>query len=90
MPTYEYRCGKCDDTFEVFQSFSARPLKKHDVCGGNLSKVFHSRGIIFKGSGYYTTDSRSGSSSDSPKSESSSSDRPSSSSGSSGSDSSSS
>lgn len=65
MPTYEYRCAKCDDTIEVFQSFSARPLKKHDGCGGSLSKVFHSRGIIFKGSGFYATDSRSGSPSES-------------------------
>lgn len=65
MPTYEYRCAKCDDTVEVFQSFSARPLKKHSECGGTLSKVFHSRGIIFKGSGYYSTDSRPGTSSES-------------------------
>ena len=61
MPTYEYRCAKCEDTIEVFQSFSARSLKKHDECGGSLSKVFHSTGIIFKGSGFYVTDSRSGS-----------------------------
>ncbi len=61
MPTYEYRCAKCDETVEVFQSFSARPLKKHEDCGGSLSKVFHSRGIIFKGSGFYVNDSRKGS-----------------------------
>lgn len=65
MPTYEYRCAKCDDSVEVFQSFSARPLKTHEKCGGTLSKVFHSRGIIFKGSGYYSTDSRTGTSTES-------------------------
>lgn len=59
MPTYEYACKQCGDHMEVFQSFSARPLKKHDVCGGELQKVFHARGVVFKGSGFYATDSRS-------------------------------
>ena len=59
MPTYEYRCAECGETFEVFQKFSARPLKRHDGCGGELSKVIHPAGIVFKGSGFYTTDSRS-------------------------------
>lgn len=61
MPTYEYRCAECGETFEVFQKFSARPLKRHDECGGELSKVIHPAGIVFKGSGFYTTDSRSAS-----------------------------
>lgn len=58
MPTYVYRCRECDETFEVFQSFSDKPLKKHESCGGPLQKVFHASGIVFKGSGYYVTDSR--------------------------------
>ena len=58
MPTYEYACQKCGDNFEVFQSFSAKPLKKHADCGGELKKVFHARGVVFKGSGFYATDSR--------------------------------
>ncbi|REK23929.1 MAG: FmdB family transcriptional regulator [Actinobacteria bacterium] len=58
MPTYEYACKNCGETIEVFQSFNARPLKKHDACGGELKKVFHARGVVFKGSGFYKTDSR--------------------------------
>lgn len=59
MPTYEYRCAKCGETLEVFQSFSDKPLKRHKVCGGDLKKIFHARGIVFKGSGFYATDVRS-------------------------------
>lgn len=55
MPTYEYVCKQCGENFDVFQSFSDKPLKKHDVCGGDLQKVFHARGIVFKGSGFYAT-----------------------------------
>lgn len=58
MPTYVYRCRECDETLEVFQSFSDKPLKKHEQCGGELRKVFHASGVVFKGSGYYVTDSR--------------------------------
>jgi putative FmdB family regulatory protein len=58
MPTYEYLCKNCDERFEKVQSFSARPLKRHDACGGELQKVFHPRGVVFKGSGFYATDSR--------------------------------
>jgi putative FmdB family regulatory protein len=58
MPTYEYVCKTCGESFEVFQSFSDKPLKKHKGCGGDLQKVFHSRGIVFKGSGFYATDKR--------------------------------
>jgi putative FmdB family regulatory protein len=71
MPTYEYACNKCGDQFEVFQSFSAKPLKRHQECGGEVQKVFHARGVVFKGSGFYVTDSkkkRSSSSSSSPAS----------------------
>lgn len=58
MPTYEYRCEKCGEQFEVVQSFKDRPLRRHKVCGGDLEKVFHPRGVVFKGSGFYVTDSR--------------------------------
>lgn len=59
MPTYEYRCTKCDENFEVVRSFTDKPLKKHPgSCGGEVKKVFHARGVVFKGSGFYATDSR--------------------------------
>lgn len=67
MPTYEYACKKCGERLEVMQSFSDKPLKKHKTCGGDLQKVFHPAGLIFKGSGFYVTDSRSSSSSSSSK-----------------------
>jgi len=70
MPTYEYRCEKCGEQFEVFQSFSDRALRRHPDCGGPLEKVLHPRGIVFKGSGFYVTDSRVKSSSSSGSSES--------------------
>lgn len=77
MPTYEYVCKNCGENIEVFQSFSDKPLKKHKECGGDLQKVFHARGIVFKGKGFYATDSKpsSGSSSESDSSESSSGDK---------------
>ncbi len=69
MPTYEYTCKTCGETLEVFQSFSEKPLRKHAECGGELKKVFHARGVVFKGSGFYSTDSRSSSAGSSKKSE---------------------
>lgn len=62
MPTYEYACKQCAERFEVFQSFADKPLRKHKGCGGEVQKVFHPAGIIFKGSGFYATDSKSKSS----------------------------
>src|SRR6266496_1493052 len=59
MPTYEYACTKCGQHVEVFQRISEPPLTTCGVCGGPLRKVFHPAGIVFKGSGFYTTDSRS-------------------------------
>jgi putative FmdB family regulatory protein len=59
MPTYEYICKRCGENIEVFQSFSEKPLRKHQQCDGELQKVFHARGVVFKGSGFYSTDSRS-------------------------------
>lgn len=58
MPTYEYECKQCGDRFELFQSFTDKPLRRHDACGGEVKKVFHARGVVFKGSGFYVTDSR--------------------------------
>lgn len=63
MPTYEYRCASCGKHVEVFQSFSDDPLSECGICGGELRRVFHPVGIVFKGSGFYSTDSKSGSSS---------------------------
>jgi putative FmdB family regulatory protein len=63
MPTYEYACQSCGRHVEVFQKFSEDPLTTCEVCGGSLRKVFHPAGILFKGSGFYATDSRRSSSS---------------------------
>src|SRR6266540_5011316 len=60
MPTYEYVCLSCGTHVEVFQRFSEESLRVCGVCGGELRKVFHPAGILFKGSGFYATDSRSG------------------------------
>jgi putative FmdB family regulatory protein len=63
MPTYEYKCKKCEEVFEVFQKMTDAPLRDCPVCGGTLSKVISGGiGIIFKGSGFYTTDSKNSSS----------------------------
>jgi putative FmdB family regulatory protein len=61
MPTYEYACSKCGEHLEVVQSFTDDPLKKCPACGGRLKKVFGAVGIVFKGSGFYKTDSRNAS-----------------------------
>ncbi len=66
MPTYEYVCTKCGDQFEVVQSFSDDALTTCSKCKGQLRKVFGSVGIVFKGSGFYKTDSRGGSSASTP------------------------
>lgn len=58
MPTYEYACRQCGEHVEVVQSFRDDPLTVCGLCGGSLRKVFGAAGIIFKGSGYYVTDSR--------------------------------
>jgi putative FmdB family regulatory protein len=61
MPTYEYVCTKCGEGLEAVQSFNDPPLTKCPRCKGKLRKVFSAAGIVFKGSGFYKTDSRSGS-----------------------------
>jgi putative FmdB family regulatory protein len=58
MPTYEYVCRSCGNHIEVYQRFSDAALTECGVCGGALRKVFHPAGILFKGSGFYATDSR--------------------------------
>jgi putative FmdB family regulatory protein len=62
MPTYEYRCRECGEHLEIVQAFTDDPLTVCPTCEGPLRKVFNSVGIAFKGSGFYKTDSRSGSS----------------------------
>ena len=59
MPTYEYECTSCGQHVEVFQRITEDPLTTCGACGGPLRKVFHPAGIVFKGSGFYATDSRS-------------------------------
>lgn len=66
MPTYQYRCTECGHAFEQFQSFSDDALTVCPECSGRLRKVFNSVGVVFKGSGFYKTDSRSSSSSTTP------------------------
>jgi putative FmdB family regulatory protein len=68
MPTYEYACRACGEHLEAVQSFTDDPLETCPACGGELRKVFRSVGIVFKGSGFYKTDSRSTSSSGAPAS----------------------
>ncbi len=63
MPTYQYACTACDHAFEQFQSFSEDSLTTCPACQGRLRKVFNAVGVVFKGSGFYRTDSRSDSSS---------------------------
>jgi putative FmdB family regulatory protein len=63
VPTYEYRCDQCGKNFDVVQSFHDDPLTNCPTCGAPVKKVFGNVGIVFKGSGFYKTDSRNGSSS---------------------------
>ena len=70
MPTYQYLCTECGGQIEAVQKFTDDPLTVHDACGGRLRKVFSPVGIVFKGSGFYRTDSRSGSSASAPASSS--------------------
>ena len=63
MPTYAYACTSCDHRFEAVQSFSDNSLTSCPQCEGRLRKVFSAVGVVFKGSGFYRTDSRSSGSS---------------------------
>jgi len=68
MPTYQYACTECGHSFEQFQSFSEDALTVCPECDGRLRKLFNAVGVVFKGSGFYRTDSRAGSSSSTPAS----------------------
>jgi putative FmdB family regulatory protein len=61
VPTYQYTCTDCGEPVEAVQKFTDDPLTVCAVCGGRLRKVFSPVGIVFKGSGFYRTDSRNGS-----------------------------
>jgi putative FmdB family regulatory protein len=63
VPTYEYACTACAERLEAVQSFADAPLTECPACGGLLRKVFSPVGVVFKGSGFYKTDSRKPSSS---------------------------
>ena len=58
MPTYQYACTDCEHAFEQFQSFSDDALTTCPECSGRLRKLFNAVGVVFKGSGFYRTDSR--------------------------------
>jgi len=62
VPTYSYACTECDNRFDIVQSFTDDTLTVCPECSGKLRKLFNSVGIVFKGSGFYRTDSRGGSS----------------------------
>jgi putative FmdB family regulatory protein len=61
VPTYQYACTECGEPLEVVQKFSDDSLTECPACGGRLRKVFSPAAIVFRGSGFYRTDSRSGS-----------------------------
>ena len=61
MPIYGYRCSQCGHELEVFQSMSDQPLRVCPECSGALRKLLYPVGVHFKGSGFYTTDYKSGS-----------------------------
>jgi putative FmdB family regulatory protein len=58
MPTYQYRCTECGHDLEAVQKFSDAALTECPVCHGQLRKVYNAVGVVFKGSGFYRTDSR--------------------------------
>jgi putative FmdB family regulatory protein len=71
VPTYQYTCTECGEPVEAVQKFSDEPLTVCSACGGRLRKVFSPVGIVFKGSGFYRTDSRKNSTSTVPADKSS-------------------
>ena len=60
MPIYGYRCGSCGHEFEILQKMSDAPLTTCPKCSGRLTKILYPAGIIYKGSGYYSTDYKGG------------------------------
>jgi putative FmdB family regulatory protein len=73
VPTYSYACTECDNRFDAVQSFSDDALTTCPACSGRLRKLFGNVGVVFKGSGFYRTDSRESGKSSSNGSSSSSS-----------------
>ena len=61
MPIYGYRCRSCGHEFEILQKMSDSPLQTCPKCAGQLSKMVYPAGIVYKGTGYYSTDYKSGS-----------------------------
>jgi putative FmdB family regulatory protein len=59
MPIYEYACTACGERTEAKQKFTDPPLESCPICGGKLRKLYSPVGIVFKGSGFYSTDARS-------------------------------
>ena len=57
MPTYQYACTACSHEFEAFQSFSDDSLTQCPECKGEIRKIYSAVGVVFKGSGFYKTDS---------------------------------
>ena len=70
MPTYQYRCTDCGTDHEAVQKFTDPSLTVCPSCSGDLRKVFNAVGVVFKGSGFYATDSRKSKSASKPSSES--------------------
>jgi putative FmdB family regulatory protein len=66
VPTYQYQCTECGEALEAVQKFSDDALTECPNCAGRLRKVFSAVGVVFKGSGFYRTDSRGSSSSGAP------------------------
>jgi putative FmdB family regulatory protein len=58
VPTYSYACTECGNRFDVVQAFTDDALTTCEQCSGRLRKLFNSVGVVFKGSGFYRTDSR--------------------------------
>ncbi len=67
MPFYRYECEDCGEEMEAFQKMSDEPLTVCPACGGHLKKLLNSVGVVFKGGGYYSTDSKKSSTADSSK-----------------------
>jgi putative FmdB family regulatory protein len=70
VPTYQYACTECGHNFDIVQSFSDDSLSVCPECGGRLRKVFNAVGVVFKGSGFYRTDSREAKTSGKPTTDS--------------------
>ena len=66
MPTYQYACSDCGHQFEAFQTFSEASLTSCPECKGTIRKVYSAVGVVFKGSGFYKTDSAKSTNSETP------------------------